>query len=318
MKFLKFSRGFLLAVILLLLLPGVVYAIGNPENGVSIGDAYVFGNVIEEGDQLYFVRYDVGYDPIPEEDPEDTWQMALFDASDTLVGSRPLNYFQHNIMSMYLTPAQALTWGVANKIRIMGMPAIFSPLTEGVNMRTRTLSPGDYYEKEFLAGIMITQAEILEEDWGITLLDANNRLNDTGKTFFLIAIPGLGTMCPTIFEVITSGIDVTYKNYTQAYRESLKSNTGSKLDTAISDMGKLIGVYNKEWMGFWLVMLLFLMLAGTIFAGLGNPGWGFIGAFGVIGLSGYLLGGNIFSFAIIAVLIVAILFGIYFILTKFA
>ena len=310
--------GFLLGIILLLLVPYGVFAIGNPEGGVSIGDVYVFRNLVDEGDQLYFCRYDVSYDPIPDEDPEDTWQMALYDSSDTLIGSRRLNYYQHNIISMYLTPSQALTWGAENKVRIMGMPSVFGTLTEGVNMRTRTLSGGDYYEKDYLAGIMIAQAEILETDWGITLLDVNDKLNDTGSTFFLLAVPGLGDMAPEFFSVITGGVDITYKNYTQAYRESLKTNTGSKLSGAIFDIGKIIGVYNSEWTGFWLVLILFLMLAGTIFAGLGNPGWAFCGAFGVIALSGYIMGGNIFTFAITAVLVVAALFGLYFILSRFA
>jgi hypothetical protein len=299
------------------LLPLGVFAIGNPEGGVSIGDAYVFRNVVETGDQLYFVRYDVSYDPVPSEDPEDTWQMALYDVSGNLVATRPLNYYQHNIISIYLTSLQAITWGAEHQVKIMGMPSVFGNLTEGVNMRTRTLAGGDYKEKDFLAGIMIAQAKILETDWGITLLTADDKLNSTGKTFFLAAVHGLGTMVPEIFEVVVGGVDITYKDYNQTYAESLEANAGTRFSTAISDISNLIRV-PSTWMGFWLFLIVFLMIAGIIFVGEGNPGWGFIGGFSVLALGGFLLGGNMFSLVMILVTVVGIIFALYFILSRFA
>lgn len=309
--------GIVLALVFALLLPGLVYAIGNPEGGVSVGDAYVFRNVSEAGDQLYFVRYDVSYDPVPEEDPEDTWQMALYNSTDALVATRPLNYYQHNIISIYLEPEAALTWGEAHKVKIMGMPSVFGALTEGVNMRTKTLSGGDYWEQDYLAGVMVTQAGILEDDWEITLLTANEKLNSTGKAFFLAAVPGLGTMVPEIFGTILEDVDVEYKNYTQAYAESLKSNAGDRLSYAISDMGNLLRV-SSEWMGFWLVLMVFLILVGTISAGVGNPGWAFIGGFSLLALGGFLLGGGVFTLVMVLAAIVGIVFAIYFILGRFA
>lgn len=309
--------GIVLALVFALLLPGLVYAIGNPEGGVSIGDAYVFRNVVEAGDQLWFVRYDTSYDPVPEEEPEDTWQMALYNSTDALIATRPLNYYQHNIISIYLGPEEALVWGEAHKVRIMGMPSVFGTLTEGVNMRTRTLAGGDYWGWDYLAGIMITQAGILEDDWAIDLLTASGKLNSTGKTFFLAAVPGLGTMAPEIFETILEDVDVEYKNYTQAYAESLKSNAGGRLSYAISDMGNLLRV-SSEWMGFWLVLMVFLILVGTISAGVGNPGWAFIGGFSLLAVGGFLLGGGIFTLVMVLTAIVGIVFGIYFILGRFA
>ena len=121
----KLSVSLLLAF-LLTLFPGIVLAaIGDPENGVTIEDTYVFRDVFETGDQLYFVRYDVSYDPIPDENPGDTWQMSLYDEAGTLMDSIPLNYFQHNIISIYLESSEALTWEGSSTVRIMGMPSVF-------------------------------------------------------------------------------------------------------------------------------------------------------------------------------------------------
>jgi hypothetical protein len=153
-----------------------VLAIGSPTS-VSIGDVFVFRDVLTTGDQLYFVRYDVSYAGNQTEDAEDTWQVALYDSSGGLVATRPLNYYQHNIISIYLTSTQALAWEGAHSIKIMGMPSVFSPLIEGTNMRTRVFAPGDYYEKASLGGVMVMQAGVLEADWGITLLTSGDKLN---------------------------------------------------------------------------------------------------------------------------------------------
>jgi len=295
----------------------VVCAIGSPDY-VTIGDVYVFGNVVEEGDQLYFCRYDVNYGSIPEEDADDTWEMALYDSLGGLVAARPLNYYQHNIISIYLTPSQALTWQEAHRVVIRGMPSVFGNLTEGVDMRTRTLAPGDYYGVDYLAGVMITQAGIWEDDWGITLLSSNDRLNTTGKTFFLAAVPGLGDMAPDIFEVITGGVDVDYKSYNQTYRETLRSNQGSRLEGAIMEVGKMMGVYSPEWTSFWLVSLVFLMAVGTMSSGVGVPGWAFTGGYAVLALGAFIFGGNLFTFVIVLGVVAAVLFGLLFILSRFA
>ena len=306
-----------MAILVTFLLPSVLLAIGNPEGGVFIADAYVFRNVLDTGDQLYFVRYDVSYDPVPDEEPKDTWQMALYTSAGDLVATRPLNYYQPNIISIYLTPSQALTWEGAHQVKIMGMPSVFPNLTEGVNMRTRTLSAGDYREQEFLAGIMITQAKFLETDWGITLLTANDKLNSTGKTFFLLAVPGLGSMVPEIFEVIVGGVEVTYKDYDQAYATSLEANAGTKLTGAISDLSNLIRV-PSSWMGFWLFLIVFLIFVGIVFAGASNPGWAFIGGFSILAMGGFLLGGSMFSLVVILTAAIGIVFGLYFILSRYA
>ena len=298
------------------ILSGIVLAIGDPDS-VSIGDVYVFRDVIETGDQLYFVRYDVSYNATPSENAEDTWQMALYDSSGSLITTRPLNYYQHNIISIYLQPAEALTWEAAHKVRIMGMPSVFGTLTEGTNMRTRTLASGDYYEESFLGGVMTTQAGILETDWSIDLLTATGKLNSTGSTFFLEAVPGLGTMCPEIFDVVVSDVEIDYVTYPHTYGPGLSGHAGSKLSGAVGEIGGLIGV-SSGWMSWWMILVIFLMLAGIIFAGVGNPGWAMAGGFAMIAVGGFLFGGSVFTFAITLVLLVGIGFGIYFILGRFA
>jgi len=314
---LRCNLGVLLVLVLFLLCPGLVYAIGNPDY-ITIGDVYVFRNVVDEGDQLYFCRYDVSYNSVPDEDAGDTWEMALYDSTGDLVATRPLNYYQHNIISIYLESDVSLGWQGAHQVIIRGMPSVFGNLTEGVNMKTRALAPGDYYEVDYLAGVMITQAGILEDDWEITLLSSGDRLNSTGKTFFLAAVPGLGDMVPDIFEVITGGMEVDYKAYDQTYREALSTNQGSRLEEAITGIGKMMGVYNPEWTSFWLVSLVLLMVVGVISSGTGTPGWAFVGGYSVLALGAFIFGGNLFTLVMVLGVVAAVIFGLFFVLGRFA
>lgn len=312
----RLFSGILLGLLLLVVGVVPVLAIGNPDS-VTIGDAYVFRNVTETGDQLFFCRYDVSYGSVPDEDADDTWQMALYDSGGGLIATRPLNYYQHNIISIYLDAGDAIAWGGAHKIRIQGMPSVFGNLTEGLNQRTRTLGPSDYYENDYLAGIMITQAEILEADWVITLLTATDKLNSTGKTFFLLAVPGLGDMVPEIFEIVTHTPDVDYVSYNDTYASGLSAHAGDRLSGAMTDISSLWGV-SSGWTAFWFAMLAMLMMGSIIFAGHGNPIWAVIGGFGTVGIFAFVFGGSIFTLIIVVTFAVALGFGISYILGKFA
>lgn len=275
-------------VIYLLSFGGVAHAIGNPDY-VTIGDAYVFRNVLETGDQLYFVRYDVSYNGTPDEDSEDTWQMALYDSNDNLTATRPLNYYQHNIISIYLTPDQALTWELAHYVRIMGNPAIFSPLTEGVNMTTRVLAPSDYYEASSLGGVMITQAEILEADWEITLLTTGDLLNSTGATYFIAAVPGLSSMVPEIFSATTRRIPWERTTINTTGINATEQNLPVSLEEGIEGVDTILGVTDHTIGGVAWVTLLGLVVGGGFYATTNRPDISILGGMvGTLGISAWL------------------------------
>ena len=137
-----------------------VFAVADPDD-IGIGDVYVFDNVLETNDILVYVRCDVNYGTEPGEDAEDTFQMAIYDTDGTTLMDgcvRALNYYQHNIISIYLdADDNVLTVGEAYRVRIMGNPGLFD-LEENVNMDTWTLSTGDYRDVGLFAGIVVAQA----------------------------------------------------------------------------------------------------------------------------------------------------------------
>lgn len=199
-------------VLLLVLMPThPVLAVVNPTD-TSIMAAKVFQNIFVDDDWLVFVRYDVNYETDPDESADETFLVALYDTDgSTLLYQRALNYYGHNIITIYLTPAQTadLTWGNEYVIKVMGNPSVFETLTEGVNMATRSLSASEDYisgdmddSREDLGVYCINTAKVLGASWSPTvdLVTTGDKLNSAGVIVFNAAIPGLYTAIPGIYE----------------------------------------------------------------------------------------------------------------------
>ena len=296
-----------------------VYAISNPDNGTRILDVAVFRNIKETGDQLYYVRYDVSYTTEPTEPASDAFQMIIYDvAGTTVLFSRDLNYYQHNIISIYLTPSQALTWDSNYIIRIQGKVGLFLLLVEDVNMDTWTLNSSDYHEETEVESYMLDQASILEAYWGLTLLNTSKQLNSTGAIAFNDGIPGLINYYPTLYGTSTSVPTVTWGNWTQAYVNTLGANEGSKLHATMSALGGFIGV-TGDWMAFWITLMAAFVLGGIVYTFSGSSAAALTFAFFALPAAVFLgLGSVLFNLMATIFIILAIGFGIVFILARFA
>lgn len=311
------------ALLYLLLAVTPAWAVANPDT-IGIADVYVFEDVLESGDTLVYARYDVSYASEPSEGAEDTFLMAIYAADGTtlMCPPRPLNYYQHNIISIYLSADDnTLTWEAAYKVRIMGSPAVFGTLTEDVNMDTRTLSGGDYRTTTDLGGIIVTQAGILEADWITTLLTAGEKLNSTGAFYFSKAIPGLSSMDSTIFEVSTQSL--TYTRNESISREGLNrtlENLPVSLNTAIGGLDSMLGITNHNWGGFGWALFIGLVLGGVVFAATRRPDIAVFG--GVVpsmGLGAYLgiAEGNVLLFVMAIGTIVIVIFAVEFFIPRY-
>jgi len=205
-------RGVFLAIFFLGLVSNSALAVANPDS-ISIIAYKAFQNIFEDGDQLFFAEYDVEYATDPPESANETFLMALYDTDGTtLLFQRPLNFYDQNIISVYLDSSDAVTWAQAYVIKISGNPTIFDPLTEGVNVVTKTLSPATDFEtgamatsraalKDYCIGIAKDLEIAWSEDLITELLSGEERLNTTGGVSFNLAIPGLSSAVTDLFEV---------------------------------------------------------------------------------------------------------------------
>lgn len=316
------GRIILITLLMLLVVVVPVYAISNPDS-INIGDVYAFEDALETGDVLVFVRYDVSYASQPTEDSEDTFVMAIYDTDGTtLLFTRPLNYYQHNIISIYLSAAlNTLTSGGAYYVRIMGSPALFS-LAENVNMDTRVLSSGDWRVAADLGGVMIAQAGILAADWGLDLLTSTDRLNSTGSTYFSKAVPGLSTMVPTIFATTTAQFTYTRDNFTNEGLARTKANMPVSLNSALNGLNTVFGVESESsvWGQFGWLMIAGMVVGSVVYGASRRPDIAvFGGVLSTVGLGAYLgvANGNAMLFLMSVGALIIALFGITYILPKY-
>ncbi len=325
-----FSRLLLLVLplLLVLVLAVPVFAIDNPSS-IAINDVGVYGGLWEPGDMLFVVEYEVMYDPDPEEDPQDTFLAGVWDG--TVKGpDRPLDYYCHNFTSIYLTAAEAASFGYEVndelKVKVTGNPSYFPTLVEGDNMSTVTMTAGHWTvggtlqeTRDYLADWCILLAGVLEDSWPeeIVLLSSGGKLNATGRLKFLEVIPGLDGICPDIFLVSASYPGYEPPTYDPAYEEGLKERIGAKLLGVLNNLGKW--VTGKENLGSLVggvgLAVLFFILAGRIFIATGSVPTAIVVSIPFL-FAGNLIGILPLSITFIAAFLVSVMFGVTFILGR--
>jgi hypothetical protein len=255
------------------------------------------------------------YDPTPSEDASDTFFVGIYDGS-TLLRSKSLMYYDHNILCLYLDPESALVSEGAYSVKLAGNPAYFTTLSEGANQSSWGLSSSHWLPGTYICDFVIDEAETLETSWGIDLLDTNNRLNDTGETTFELQIPALQSVCPDIYAYSVTYPVPTVANNASTYQPVLNTYTPSRLQAAFNGIGNWIGIPGV-YVGGILAAGLYLLLVGRLYLATGSQ----VGSI-VIGMPFFLL---MFLIGIIPLVvffvfgtIVIVLAGIVFILGRFA
>jgi hypothetical protein len=319
-KHIKFYRG--LAVLLLVgvlcvsAFSGLVAeAVSNPDS-ISVEEVRVFGDLWEDGDQLYVIQYMVMYDPDPSEDPEDTFFAGIYNGS-TLVVSKPVQFYDHNAMSIYLDADSALTWEGSYTVVVGGNPTYFGALVEGSNKASWGLSTSHWIsDADYICDYVIEIAETLEDSWGITLLGTGDRLNDTGDATFDYIIPNLVALCPDIYEYSITYPEPEPTEAVTGIQPTLTANYPPRLKTAFEDLGDWIGVPGAA-LGGVCAFVLYLILAGKLFVTTGSQVGSVLLALPFL-IFMFLVGIIPLAVLFIFGLIVIVLAGIVFILGRFA
>lgn len=264
----------LVCIFLVLLYPaGALAAVADPDS-IAIPSVRVFQNLFSSGDQLFVIEEKVMY--------ATNITQAATDAFFTMVNTatvnytRPLPYYEHSLSAIYLTAAQAIPWGSATNITVSGNPVFFPTLTEGVNKETLSLGPGNWIAGSltdspgYLQAWCVTLAETLQLSWGITLLDSIDKLNAVGGQFFQVIIPGLPTICPSLFEVATEYVTPDSKTHSKAYETALLTRMGTGLHDAIQGIADVIHI-PFTLTGLLLMGIMFFIIAGRVFTATGSP-----------------------------------------------
>lgn len=229
--------GTLLVIVYLFASP--VLAIGNPDSiyfGITAPyDKFgAWENVIQDGDMLFTGLADVNYASAPNDYTASeafTFQLLNTDGTTVLYQIPVVNY-QATMIGIYLTAAQvtasSITYGGAYSLRLAPNPTLFTP-TEGTNQATQVIG-AEYWHTGTLGYTKLTTASnslrLQMIAWAVQLeahdsptggyvvtVNGVDYINTTGSQVFLAGISGLDIMCPTLFQVSTTDINLTIGQY---------------------------------------------------------------------------------------------------------
>jgi hypothetical protein len=169
-----------------------------------------------------------------------------------------------------------------------------------------------------LGDYLIQRAADLEDRWGgtITLLTTENKLNSTGSLTFTECIPGLMDICPDIFETSTEQLEFEANTTPTALQTGMTAQMSSRLQGALDDLSSYFGVPALFIGGIAFAIVLFILI-GRIFTATQSVTIAVVVSMPLIILAN-MIGLIPIAITWAAVIIVAVVFGIVFILGRLA
>jgi len=217
-------------------------AIANPDT-ISINAVYAYRHCIETDDQLYLIDYSIEYGANPDENITEAYLCRLMEGVVEWGAVAPYAYYDdgydRGLIAIYFPVADAPGWaGAGLSMELVGNPTL------GWAGATPESSVGAFDLWSTSTGVTETQAEvaarvlyiadILEQDWGVDLIDTAggiNYLTAYGENYFSNVIPYLNLIAPAAFSGSMVAAEFEERTYTQTYSTTLRTAIiGTPLD----------------------------------------------------------------------------------------
>ncbi len=248
LKRILYLIGVVLTLVFLFATPIFAIPVTNPTS-ITFGitapyNKYaVYQNVIENGDLLFaalpYIHY-AGGDPTTYTSRQAFSFQILNSAGTTVLYQTPIVNYEDTVIGIYLTAAQVtaggsdLTYGGANKLRLAPNPTLLTPTEvdsngQNGNQQTVTLFLGDWntgtlgYTKVTSASnsLRLQMLSFALDLYNLDLptggytvfVSGVTYLNTVATQIFINGISGLDAMCPTLFQVSSSGIALNPGQY---------------------------------------------------------------------------------------------------------
>ena len=288
----KWFSVFILMALLGALVPGRALAVDVPDN-LLIESALAYSGVLESGDMVVIVRYDIDYASIPTEVVSETFVGRFMRGTSELNATEILNFqnggYGQGIFSFYFTASdmttQSIEYGDTNNegytVVLQGKPTAFAvpPTVNSVTITYRNSA----ITKQILNSDTIQLARVLQDDsiWsgnGIQLIDfATGRqvLTTDGQSYFGQAVPNMQIMVPDLFGSSVTGITPNERDFTFSERDRLQSFwDGRGIDDSFQAGADL---FDTSKLTFTTVALALPLIVGIIVFGTaisGSPEFG--------------------------------------------
>lgn len=217
--------------LVLSLQPQRLLAVSDPDSMLLLS-ARVYPNVLESGDLLVVVAYNLEYTSAPDESISRTYLVRfLTQAGLELQTVTPFSYYNRGyapgVVSFYFTGLQASTLGISSEnvyiVKMQGNPGVFpsppSVQTSDLFWVSALLSKGA------LKSDVVGLATLLEDVWVDVSLIVNTpegpAFTAEGDTYFSNTIPSLRSMVPSLFTGGTTTPVIPERESSMEYRNAL-------------------------------------------------------------------------------------------------
>ncbi len=268
-----------------------LYALADPSL-MEIEGVLQYDSILEGGDRLYVVQYEITYGALPTETVTEGFLGRLVDDTGQLGSTQPYaggvipdQGFTRGLYSFYFETAPTITGPL--QVILQGNPALI-PTPRPVSTTSIVTRSGSLA----LSLDIITLATAYETHWStqegelIDLIDVQNAravLSPDGDEYFSNAIPQLQEILPGLFSIAQTGRTQVDEQFTEVYEDSLDDLwVGTPVENASTNLAQSLGL-NVEVFET-MIALIFSVFVGFMalkFSG-GQTGLGAIAAYTVL------------------------------------
>ena len=227
--------------LLVALLPGQALAIADPDS-ITLEMVRAYSGVLETGDMLVVVHYDLAYTSTPAEQIGDAYLGRFFRGTTELNSVEPFPFndrgYGVGVFSLYWTASQVTSDSIEFEdtnsenyaVSLQGKVGVFPGSAPSSTTNTITWRAASNTESLLFADIDEV-ANTLEQNaaWVANTYDLISRLGgqealtNDGETYFASAIPNLQVMIPDIFSSAASTPTFTERDHERAYSDRLQT-----------------------------------------------------------------------------------------------
>ena len=265
----KVARWFAFALLsgLIALLPGQAFAISDPDS-IMISDVRAYDSVLESGDLLVIVEYDLPYTSIPTETIGDAYLGRFLRSTAELNSVEPFSYndkgYGVGAFSLYWSATQRTTDSIefddtnseAYAITLQGKIGVFTgsvPTTTTTTITWQDVSDTKDLLKQHI--VELAQRFEADPDWNdgtqsniintastnfgnlISVTTGNDQLTAVGEEYFSNAIPQLQVMVPSMFSSGVTTPDFTERSFDTSFEGNINSFwDGNWVDTRFQNL----------------------------------------------------------------------------------
>ena len=271
--------AFVLACAMYAMVANDVFAIADPDTPPDIKKITAYDSVLDAGDLLVVVEYDLVYASLPDEPINEAYLGRFFRGTVELNSTEPYPFndkgYGRGLFSMYWTAAQKATASIEfdnsnsedYQIRLEGKVGVFPgdvPTTTATNIIWQDATD----TKDLLHAQIKALAISLEfdVDWAANSQDLISSsggvdlLTSAGDEYFANAIPHLQSMVPSLFSSGVTGADFTEEEFGTSYSDELDGFwDGNWIDTKFATLATTLrvstGLLKTLFALFWIVII---------------------------------------------------------------